>query len=149
MKENRITEIRNTVIKGFKIDEGPCIKRIQMCLNDIGVCHQHYYGGICVGNHVHSMLKVYKAVNSNIIYESAFQPSNVEALCSCVLTTAQDTPIMADAYNVYSKFRTILLQFSECHSLYDCNTIKPDTIQRLGKCLLLTHGQVVSIFLNR
>ena len=79
----------------------------------------------------------------------AFQPANVAALCSCVLTTAKDTPIMADAYNVHSKFCTILLQFSECHSLYDCNTIKPDTIQRLGMCLLLTHGHVVSFFLNR
>ena len=74
----------------------------------------------------------------------AFQPANVEALNSCILTTAQDTPIMADACNVHSKFRTRLLQFSECHSLYDCNTIKPDTIQRLGKCLLLIHGQVLS-----
>ena len=66
MKENHITAIRNTVIKGFNIDEGPCIKSIQMCLNDIGVCHQRYYGGIFVGNHVHAMLKVYNSANSNI-----------------------------------------------------------------------------------
>ena len=64
MKENWITGIRNTVIKGFNNDEGPCIKSIQMCLNDIGVCNQHYYGGIFVGNHVYAMLKVYKAANS-------------------------------------------------------------------------------------
>ena len=62
-----------------------------------------------------------------------FQPSNVEALCSCVKKATQDTPIMTDANNVHSKFHTILTQFSECHSLYDCTTIKPDTIQRLGK----------------
>jgi len=37
-----------------------------------------------------------------------------------------------DAEEVYLKFRTILMQFSECHSLYDCNTTAPDTVQHLG-----------------
>ena len=60
----------------------------------------------------------------------------MEALCSCVLITAQDTPVMADAQDLYTKFRTILLQFSKCHSLYDCSTTTPDMIKCLGKCLL-------------
>ena len=60
----------------------------------------------------------------------AFQPANVEALCSCILTTAQDTPTF---------------QLSQ-HTAAIANTIKPDTIQRLGKCLLLIHGQVVNFF---
>ena len=60
----------------------------------------------------------------------AFQPTNAEALCSCILTTAQDTPTF---------------QLSQ-HTAAIANTIKPDTIQRLGKCLLLIHGQVVNFF---
>ena len=52
-------------------------------------------------------------------------------LCgSCILTTAQDTPTF---------------QLSQ-HTAAIANTIKPDTIQRLGKCLLLIHGQVVNFF---
>ena len=43
---------------------------------------------------------------------------------------------MADAQDLYTKFRTILLQFSKCHSLYDCSTTTPDMIRCLGKWLL-------------
>ena len=40
------------------MDDGPCIKRVQSCLDSFGVCRQRYYGGIFVGNHVHKILKV-------------------------------------------------------------------------------------------
>jgi len=84
MKENRISAIRHAVTKGFNIDEGPCIKCTEKCLNDIGVCHQRYYGGIFVGNHVHTILKVYEAAYSNIYnesYISALQCGSFVFLC--------------------------------------------------------------------
>ena len=72
----------------------------------------------------------------------------MEALCSCVLTTAQDTPVIADAQELYIKFRSIFLQFSKYHPLYDCTTISPDMIKCLGKCLLyqFLNAQGVSFF---
>ena len=58
--------------------------------------------GLGLGNHVHTILKVpgihaQLVITMSDVMRHAFQPSNVEALCSCVLTTAQDTPVMADA----------------------------------------------------
>ena len=52
------------------------------------------------------------------------------------MLTAHDTPVMADAQELLIKFRSIFLQFSKYHSLYDCTTITPDMIKCLGKCLI-------------
>eukprot|EP00731_Ephydatia_muelleri_P019270 Em0012g95a len=114
--ENQRNLITETVNKGFKMDDGPCIKRVQSCLDSFGVCRQRYYGGIFVGNHVHIILK----------------PSNIEELCSCILTATANSPELNDeAEAVHARFLTLLKQFSECHSLYDCNATTPDKVQHL------------------
>eukprot|EP00731_Ephydatia_muelleri_P019686 Em0012g511a len=114
--ENQRNLITETVNKSFKMDDGPCIKRVQSCLDSFGVCRQRYYGGIFVGNHVHKILK----------------PSNIEELCSCILTAMANSPELKDeAEAVHARFLTLLKQFSECHSLYDCNATTPDKVQHL------------------
>ena len=39
---------------------------VQSCLNSLGVCRQRYYGGIFVGNHVHTILKVFFTLYANV-----------------------------------------------------------------------------------
>mgnify|MGYP003417598378 FL=1 len=61
--------IEDTIAKGFKMDDGPCIKSVKCCLDSFGVCRQHYYGGIFVGNHVHKILKVLYIVLCMLVYK--------------------------------------------------------------------------------
>ena len=58
IKESKITALEQKISKGFNVEDGPCMKSIQSCLNRLGVCRQHYYVDIFVGNHVHTILKV-------------------------------------------------------------------------------------------
>ncbi|KAL5482018.1 hypothetical protein EMCRGX_G022297 [Ephydatia muelleri] len=111
---------RVQVQMGFNLEEGPCIKGIESCLTSFGVCRQRYYGGIFVGNHVHKILK----------------PANVDTLCSCVLKATENVPeLKLEAVAVHQKFRTILMQFSECHVLYDSTVLTQDDIQHLGQAI--------------
>ena len=69
----------------------------------------------------------YTCTKCDVMRVMHFSP--LEALCSCALTTAQDTPVMADAQELYIKFRSTFLQFSKCHSLHDHFT-RYDTVPR-------------------
>ena len=60
----------------------------------------------------------------------------MEVLCSCVLkATEHVSELKADANDIYLKFSTIMLKFSECHSLYDSTVHNTSTIQKLGVCI--------------
>ena len=113
------------------------MKSIQLCLNRLGVCSQllwiYFCSKSCPRNSEGTSIHAQQAIKM-LWYESCISALQCESCC--VLTTTQDTAVMAAAQELYTKFRTILLQFSKCHSLYDCNTITPDMIKCLGKCLL-------------
>eukprot|EP00731_Ephydatia_muelleri_P038374 Em0736g4a len=120
VQEEKVKTLRETIQMGFNLEEGPCIKGIESCLTSFGVCRQRYYGGIFVGNHVHKILK----------------PANVDTLCSCVLKATENVPeLKLEAVAVHQKFRTILMQFSECHVLYDSTVLTQDDIQHLGQAI--------------
>eukprot|EP00731_Ephydatia_muelleri_P029391 Em0020g1035a len=117
VQEEKVKTLRETIQMGFNLEEGPCIKGIESCLTSFGVCRQRYYGGIFVGNHVHKILK----------------PANVDTLCSCVLKATENVPeLKLEAVAVH---RTILMQFSECHVLYDSTVLTQDDIQHLGQAI--------------
>ena len=113
------------------------MKSIQLCLNRLGVCSKllwiYFCSKSCPRNSEGTSIHAQQAIKM-LWYESCISALQCESCC--VLTTTQDTAVMAAAQELYIKFRTILLQFSKCHSLHDCNTITPDMIKCLGKCLL-------------
>eukprot|EP00731_Ephydatia_muelleri_P034252 Em0052g16a len=64
------------------------------------------------------------------------QPANVDTLCSCVLKATENVPeLKLKAVAVHQKFHTILMQFSECHVLYDSTVLTQDDIQHLGQAI--------------
>ncbi|KAL5489082.1 hypothetical protein EMCRGX_G018133 [Ephydatia muelleri] len=89
------------------------------------------YCSISVGNFtpfVGSLLEL----SSNWHERRKVLPSNIEELCSCILTAMANSPELKDeAEAVHARFLTLLKQFSECHSLYDCNATTPDKVQHL------------------
>ena len=57
-------------------------------------------------------------------------------LCSLQLCIKEHvSELKADANDIYMKFSTIMLKFSECHSLYDSTVHNTSTIQKLGLCI--------------
>ena len=75
--------------------------------------------------------------NEPCIFTYILQPSNIEELCSCILTATANSPELKDeAEVVHARFLTLLKQFFECHSLYDCNATTPDKVQHLGMNIL-------------
>lgn len=69
--------IVDMIAKGFKRDDGQCIKKAKCCLDFFGVCHQRYYGGI--GNHVHKILCVTMSYVGHTHSNYLFLPSSMEA----------------------------------------------------------------------
>lgn len=54
-----MNHLKQTLDKGFKLEEGPFVKRLDEALISFNVRRQAYYSGTFVGNHVHRTLKVH------------------------------------------------------------------------------------------
>ncbi|KAL5515755.1 hypothetical protein EMCRGX_G000967 [Ephydatia muelleri] len=92
--------LSRAVKKGFLFHEGPFVKELDNALQGFGVHHQQYFGGACIGDHVHAVLKV----------------SNIDKLCTSILGAAQEKlPHKSDIVeNETIKFVTL---FAKCQEI--------------------------------
>ncbi len=71
-----------------------------------------------------------------VIHPSMFlQPHNTEALCSTLVTVAEEKcpTLLPKARAAYIKFAKAFTLFSECHKIYNGREVNDEDIKQLGK----------------
>ena len=133
-KEEKVKTLRETIQVDFNLEEGPCIMQGHRKLPNFIWCVPPtvLWGNICgepcpqnsKGMHVQCFV--------------VMMPANVDTLCSCVLKATEKVPeLKLEAVAVHQKFHTILMQFSECHVLFDNTVLTQDDMRHLGKHLIV------------